>query len=57
MNVLIGDEIVISKMRGKWIEKKFGNCKTSVIVTFHPAFNEAACSEENGLDRLKNDKR
>ena len=38
MNALIGDEIVISKMRGKWIEKKFGNCKTSVIVTFHPAF-------------------
>ena len=38
MNALIGDEVVISKMRGKWIEKKFGNCKTSVIVTFHPAF-------------------
>ena len=38
MNALIGDEIVISKMRGKWIEKKFGNCKTSVIITFHPAF-------------------
>ena len=38
MNALIGNEIVISKMRGKWIEKKFGNCKTSVIVTFHPAF-------------------
>jgi DNA polymerase len=38
MNALIGNEIVISKMRGKWIEKKFGNCKTSVIITFHPAF-------------------
>ena len=38
MNALIGNDIVISKMRGKWIEKKFGNCKTSVIVTFHPAF-------------------
>ncbi len=38
MNALIGSEIVISKMRGKWIEKKFGNFKTSVIVTFHPAF-------------------
>ena len=38
MNALIGKEIVISKMRGKWIEKKFGNCKTSVIITFHPAF-------------------
>ena len=38
MNALVGNEFVISKMRGKWIEKKFGNCKTSVIVTFHPAF-------------------
>jgi len=38
MNALIGNKVVISKMRGKWIEKKFGNCKTSVIITFHPAF-------------------
>ena len=38
MNALIGNEIVISKMRGKWITKKFGNCETSVIITFHPAF-------------------
>ena len=38
MNALIGNQIVISKMRGKWIEKQFGTCKTSVIITFHPAF-------------------
>ena len=38
MNALIGNKIVISKMRGKWIEKKFGSHKTSVIITFHPAF-------------------
>ena len=38
MNALIGSEIVISDARGKWIEKEFGVCKTSVIVTFHPAF-------------------
>ena len=38
MNALIGSDIVISKARGKWMEKKFGNCKTSVIITFHPAF-------------------
>lgn len=38
MNALIGSNFVISKMRGKWIEKKFGECKTSVIITFHPAF-------------------
>ena len=38
MNAIIGNEVVISKMRGKWIEKKFGDCKTSVIITFHPAF-------------------
>ena len=38
MNALIGNDVVISKMRGKWIEKEFGNCKTSIIITFHPAF-------------------
>ena len=38
MNALIGNNVVISKMRGKWIEKKFRSCKTSVIITFHPAF-------------------
>ena len=38
MHALIGNDVVISKMRGKWIEKEFGNCKTSVIITFHPAF-------------------
>ncbi len=38
LNALIGNEVVISKARGKWIEKDFGNCKTSVIITFHPAF-------------------
>ena len=38
MSALIGSEVVISKMRGKWIEKKFGDCTTSIIITFHPAF-------------------
>ena len=38
LNALIGNEIVISKARGKWMEKQFGECKTSIIVTFHPAF-------------------
>ena len=38
MNALIGNALTISQMRGKWIKKKFGNCNTSVIVTFHPAF-------------------
>ena len=38
MNALIGNNNVISKMRGKWIEKQFGNCIASVIITFHPAF-------------------
>ena len=38
MNTLIGNDIVISKARGKWIDKEFGSCKTSVIITFHPAF-------------------
>ena len=38
LNALVGNEVVISKARGQWIEKHFGECKTSVIITFHPAF-------------------
>ena len=38
MNALIGSDAIISEVRGQWIEKEFGQCKTSVIVTFHPAF-------------------
>ena len=38
MNALIGSDEVISKVRGKWIDKQFGSCNTSIIVTFHPAF-------------------
>ena len=38
MNALIGNDFVISDIRGKWIEREFGQCKTSTIVTFHPAF-------------------
>ena len=38
MNALIENNNVISEVRGKWFEKKIGQCNTSVIVTFHPAF-------------------
>ena len=38
LNALVGNEVVISKARGQWIKKQFGECKTSVIITFHPAF-------------------
>ena len=38
LNSLIGNENTNSKVRGKWIEKKIGECKVSIIVTFHPAF-------------------
>ncbi len=38
MNALVGNENVISKMRGKWLNKSFGSCKTSLIITFHPSF-------------------
>ena len=45
-------------MRGKWIEKKFGNCKTAVIITFHPAFlmRQPAQKKMAWID-FKNDKR
>ena len=50
MNALVGNDSVISKMRGKWIEKQIGNCKTSVIITFHPAFLMRQPAQKNGLD-------
>ena len=49
MNALIENDIVISKMRGKWIEKfemqNFSNYYISPCF-----FNEATCEKENGLD-------
>ena len=38
LNAIIGNELVISKARGKWINKKIGNIETNVIASFHPAF-------------------
>ena len=38
LNAVIGDEQKISEIRGKWIDKKMGNCNVSIIVSFHPAF-------------------
>ncbi len=38
LNSLVGNEVVISKARGKWIQKSIGNTKLWVIASFHPAF-------------------
>ena len=38
LNAIIDNKNVVSKVRGQWFEKKIGNCKAFVIVTFHPAF-------------------
>jgi len=38
LNSLIGNEIVISKSRGKWIQKEIGTVKPWIIASFHPAF-------------------
>ena len=38
LNTLIGDEVVISKARGKWIQKSIGLAKPWIIASFHPAF-------------------
>ena len=38
LNALIGDEVVISKARGKWVNKKIGKANPMVIASFHPAF-------------------
>ena len=38
LNTLIGNEVVISKARGKWIQKKIGLANPWIIASFHPAF-------------------
>jgi len=38
LNALIGDSVVISKARGKWIQKEIGSVKIWIIASFHPAF-------------------
>jgi len=38
LNTLIGDDVVISQARGKWIQKEIGKIKPWVISSFHPAF-------------------
>ena len=36
--ILIGNQEVISRARGKWIEKEINSIKTWTIASFHPAF-------------------
>jgi len=38
LNSIIGNEEVISKARGKWIQKNIGSLNLWIIATFHPAF-------------------
>jgi len=38
LNTLIGNEVVISKARGKWVQKDIGQAKPWIIASFHPAF-------------------
>ena len=38
LNTLVGNEVVISKARGKWIQKQIGEAKPWIIASFHPAF-------------------
>jgi uracil-DNA glycosylase len=38
LNTLVGNESVISKARGKWIQKEIGMVKPWIIASFHPAF-------------------
>ena len=38
LNALVGNEEVISKARGKWIQKKIGSIRPWIIASFHPAF-------------------
>ena len=38
LNALVGNQVVISKARGKWLQKKVGEANPWIISSFHPAF-------------------
>ena len=38
LNAIIGNATVISRARGKWIQKEIGRVKPWIIASFHPAF-------------------
>mgnify|MGYP001290148722 CR=1 FL=1 len=38
LNTIIGNEVVISKARGKWTQLEIGKSTPWVIASFHPAF-------------------
>jgi uracil-DNA glycosylase family 4 len=38
LNAIIGNNQIISEVRGKWINKKIGKCSTFIIASFHPAY-------------------
>jgi len=38
LNTLIGNDEVISKARGKWVQKKIGSANPWILASFHPAF-------------------
>ncbi len=38
LNALVGNQVVISKARGKWLQKEVGSAKPWIIASFHPAF-------------------
>jgi len=38
LGALIGNDIVISKARGQWLQKEIGHVKPWIIASFHPAF-------------------
>lgn len=38
LNAIVGKDEVISKARGKWIQKEISTIKPWIIASFHPAF-------------------
>ena len=58
LNALIGNEIVISKARGKWIKKKIGKINNQNNSIFPSCFfNETTRAKKICLGRFKNDKK
>ena len=56
MNAFLGQENVISKVRGKWFEITMDNEKVNFIISFHRlSFKTTRSKKKIFLDRSKND--
>ena len=53
LNALIGNEVVISKARGKWVNKKIGSANPEIIASFHEPLIKFDTSRSRSRSRTR----